>query len=58
MRVIGVLLILLGAFGLFAGANMYGDIGIAGMIAGGAALLSGIGFMLAAGKIDKVAMNK
>lgn len=56
MKVIAILLILLGVLGCAAGGLTYGDIAIACMIGGLAALLSGIGFWIAAGKIKK--MNK
>lgn len=46
MLVIGILLIILGAIGLFLGMMMVGDIGIACMVGALAALLSGIGFLL------------
>lgn len=44
MKVIGGLLILVGLLGIAAGGMMFGDIGIAAMIAGVVGLLSGIGF--------------
>lgn len=37
----------------FSGTQAFGDIGISNMIGGISALLSGIGFMIAAGKIKK-----
>jgi len=43
--IISILLILLGIAGIGIGGLMFGDIGIAAMIAGGTALLSGIGFL-------------
>ena len=46
MRIIGVLLIIVGVVGIWAGTQAFGDIGIS-------ALLSGIGFMIAAGKMKK-----
>lgn len=45
VRIIGILLVLVGLFGLFAGFAAYGDIGIACMIGGVTALLSGVGFI-------------
>lgn len=54
MRVIGILLIILGVLGLIMGAAMFGDIGIACIVGGLSALLSGIGFNIAAGKINKL----
>lgn len=53
MRIIGVLLIIVGVLGIWAGTQAFGDIGISCMIGGISALLSGIGFMIAAGKIKK-----
>ena len=46
MKVIGILLIILGAVGIIMGLMMFGDIGIACIIGAVAALLSGIGFLL------------
>ena len=54
MKLIGILLILLGIFGLWAGGTAFGDIGVAAGIGGGAALLSGIGFFVASGRIKKL----
>lgn len=51
MKVIGILLIILGIIGIFMGMMMFGDIGIACMVGALAALLSGIGFMIAAKKV-------
>lgn len=51
MKVIGILLIILGVIGIFMGMMMFGDIGIACMVGALAALLSGIGFMIAAKKV-------
>jgi hypothetical protein len=51
MKVIGILLIVLGVLGILMGLMMFGDIGIACIIGALAALLSGIGFMIASGKI-------
>ena len=44
-RIIGVLLGLLGIFGIVCGFLAFGDIGIACMIGGATALLSGAGFI-------------
>ncbi len=52
MKVIGILLIILGIIGLIMGAVMYGDIGIACIVAALTALLSGIGFMVTASRIN------
>lgn len=46
MKVIGILLIIVGAVGIIMGLMMFGDIGIACIIGAVAALLSGIGFLL------------
>ena len=46
MRIIGVLLLLVGLAGVGAGSIMFGDIGVAAMIAGAVGLLSGIGFLI------------
>ena len=54
MIAIGVLEIILGALGLIVGANMYGDIGIACIVGALAALLAGIGFLVAASRIKKL----
>ena len=51
MKVIAILLVLVGVLGLVMGTMMFGDIGIACMVGGMSALLSGIGFLLAAKKI-------
>ncbi|MBD5545799.1 MAG: hypothetical protein HDQ97_00060 [Lachnospiraceae bacterium] len=51
MKVIGILLIILGVIGILMGMMMFGDIGIACMVGALAALLSGIGFMIAAKKV-------
>lgn len=47
MKVIGILLIILGAIGLLMGLMMFGDIGLACIIGALSALLSGIGFLIA-----------
>jgi hypothetical protein len=54
MRVIGILLIILGVIGLIFGMMMFGDIGIACIVGALTALLSGIGFNIAAGKLKKL----
>ena len=51
---IGILLILVGIGGLGAGSVAFGDIGIACMIGGASAFLSGIGFIVANGKIKRI----
>ena len=47
MLLIGILLIILGVIDLFLGMMMVGDIGIACIVGALAALLSGIGFLIA-----------
>ncbi len=54
MTVIGVLLIIAGIVGIIMGMMMFGDIGIACMVGAVAALLSGIGFMIASSQIKKL----
>ncbi len=53
MKVIGILLIVLGLLGILMGMMMFGDIGIACFVGAGAALLSGIGFMMVNGKLSR-----
>ena len=52
MKVIGILLVILGIIGLLMGMMMIGDIGIACIVGALSALLSGIGFIIANGKIS------
>ena len=52
MKVIGILLVILGIIGILMGMLMFGDIGIACMVGALSALLSGIGFIIANGKIS------
>ncbi len=54
MLAIGIILIILGAIGLLMGLMMFGDIGIACMVGALAALLSGIGFLIARGKLKNL----
>ncbi len=54
MKVIGILLVLVGIVGIFFGMMMFGDIGVACIVGALGALLSGIGFILAAGKFKKL----
>lgn len=54
MKTIGILLIVVGALGILLGAMMFGDIGIAAWIGAVAALLSGFGFVKAAGEFAKL----
>ena len=51
MKIIGILLIIVGIIGILMGMMMFGDIGIACMVGAVTALLSGIGFIIASGKI-------
>ena len=54
MKVIGILLIILGGIGIFMGMIMFGDIGIACLVAAFTALLSGIGFIIASSKVNRM----
>ena len=54
MIAVGVLLIILGAAGIIVGGNMFGDIGIACLVGAGAALIAGIGFLVASSRIKKL----
>lgn len=54
MRIIGILLVIVGVLGILMGMMMFGDIGIACIIGALAALLSGIGFMITAGKFKRM----
>lgn len=47
MVAIGILEIILGVLGIFMGLMMFGDIGVACIVAALSALLSGIGFLIA-----------
>lgn len=46
MKAIGIILIVLGALGIFMGLMMFGDIGLACLVGALTAVLSGIGFLL------------
>jgi hypothetical protein len=52
MKVIGILLLILGAIGIIMGVMMYGDIGIACIVGALSAILSGIGFITASKKLS------
>ena len=52
MKIVGILLIVLGAIGFLLGLMMYGDIGIACIVGALSALLSGIGFLLTSKNIS------
>jgi hypothetical protein len=54
VKAIGILLIILGVVGILMGMVMFGDIGIACIVGALAALLSGIGFLLAARRIREL----
>jgi hypothetical protein len=45
LKIIGFLLLIVGAAGIFMGGMMFGDIGIAAFIGSAAAILSGLGFL-------------
>lgn len=47
MKIIGILEIILGVIGILMGFMMFGDIGVACIVGALAALLSGIGFIIA-----------
>ncbi len=51
MKAIGIILIILGVAGIALGLMMFGDIGIACIVGALSALLSGIGFIIAAKKL-------
>ena len=53
MKIIGILEIILGVLGIIMGMMMFGDIGIACIVGALAALLSGIGFILASKKVSQ-----
>lgn len=53
MKAVGILLIVLGGLGILMGLVMIGDIGIACLVGALAALLSGIGFLLAKKQLDE-----
>ncbi len=52
MKGIGIVLIILGGFGILLGFMMYGDIGIACLVGATASLFSGIGFIMVSKKFD------
>lgn len=54
MKIISILLVVLGVIEIACGLIAVGDIGIACLIGGATAFLSGIGFWIAADKIKKV----
>ena len=54
MKAIGILLIILGVVGILMGMVMFGDIGIACIVGALAALLSGVGFLIAAKRIKNL----
>jgi hypothetical protein len=51
MKAIAILLIILGVIGIILGMMMFGDIGIACIVGGLSALLSGIGFLTVSKKL-------
>ena len=52
MKVIGIILIVWGAIGILMGLMMFGDIGIACIVGALTAILSGVGFLITAKKVD------
>lgn len=51
MKVIGIILIVLGVFGIVMGLMMFGDIGLACIVGALSALLSGIGFLITSRRV-------
>ena len=51
MKIIGILLLVIGAIGILLGGMMFGDIGIAAMVGAITAILSGMGFLMVAKKL-------
>lgn len=54
MKAIGIILVILGVAGIALGLMMFGDIGIACIVGALSALLSGIGFIIAAKKLGNM----
>ncbi len=54
MKLVGILLVVLGIAGILMGMVMFGDIGIACIVGALAALLSGVGFLIAAKRIKNL----
>ena len=52
MRTLGALLIVTFGFGVLAASQAYGDIGLSFLFAAVVALLSGIGFLIAAAPVN------
>jgi hypothetical protein len=50
MKLLGILLIIIGAIGVILGGMMFGDIGIAAWIGSVTAIVTGIGFL----KLEKL----
>ena len=50
----GVLSVVVGLFGLWAGNQMFGDIGISAMIGGAVGVLTGVGICLVERKIGQL----
>ncbi len=57
MRAVGVLFLIFGAFEIVASFKMFGDIGIAAGIAAFAAILLGIGFLIAAARVRSASLK-
>ena len=53
MKGIAIALLVVGGIGVFAGLNMFGDIGVAALIGSVTAILSGVGFLKASRNMHK-----
>ncbi|MCI1969720.1 hypothetical protein [Clostridium luticellarii] len=58
MKIIGIILIIVGAIGIIVGCVTYKGTGIAATIGSLTGLISGIGFILADKKIELLSNNK
>lgn len=54
MKAIAIILIVIGALGLFLSTLMFGDIGLAAAIGSVTALLSGVGFLYVNKKLNEI----
>lgn len=53
MKIIGIILVVIGALGAFIGVNMFGDIGVSCIIGSVIGILSGVGFLMTSKEINK-----